>query len=116
MTDIFPAVVAVYPPSFVLNYEKPFLDVGVSDSGGKIFSESRVIVHKNRVIVGASTVVGAQTVFSDSVVEVFVVKPYTRVLTASGHLVVFTKSKGCGCGSRLRSWNPYGNAVRSSRD
>lgn len=115
MTDVFPAVVAVYPPSFVLNYEKPFSDVGVANPEAKIFSESRVIVHKNRVIVGASTVVGAQTVFSDSVVEVFVIKPYTRVLTSSGHLVVFTRSKGCGCGSRLKSWNPYGNVVGSSR-
>lgn len=113
--DIFPAVVAVYPPDVVASFEKPFSDVGIASSGGKIFSDCRFIVHNNFVIVGASTVSGVQKVFQASVAEVFVVKPYTRVLTAENFLVVATRSKGCGCGSRLKSWNPYGNVVRSSR-
>lgn len=115
MTDIFPAIVAVYTPDFVDVSGKPFSTFGVSGSGAKIFSESRVIVHKNLVIVGASTAIGPQKVFEEPVVEVFEENPYTRVLTASNYLVVFTRSKGCGCGSRLRSWNPYGNVIRSSR-
>jgi len=30
-----------------------------------------------------------------------------RVKTASGKFVAFKKDRNCGCGSRLRSWNPY---------
>lgn len=115
MVDHFPAIVAVYPPDVVSGFEKPFETVGVADNGGKIFSDCRFIVHNNFVIVGASTVSGPQVVFRASVAELFVVKPYTRVLTVENFLVVSTRSKGCGCGSRLRSWNPYGNVVRSSR-
>lgn len=115
MTDIFPAVVAVYEPSVVLAWESPFSSVGVLDGGATRFNDCRVIVHNNLVIVGADSPRGAQVVFKANVAEVFVEKPFTRVLTDSGFLVVFSKSKGCGCGSRLRSWNPYGNVVRSSR-
>ena len=36
----------------------------------------------------------------------------STVTTASGKLVTFRKDESCGCGSRLRSWNPTG-AVRA---
>jgi hypothetical protein len=95
--------------------EFPFGSFGVFNDGGSRFFESRVIVHKNQVIVGADSARGAQTVYRAEVAQVSKEAGYTRVLTTDGHLVVFTTSKGCGCGSRLRSWNPYGNVVRSSR-
>lgn len=30
-----------------------------------------------------------------------------RVVTASGKMLAFKKDTNCGCGSRLRAWNPY---------
>ena len=115
MTDIFPALVAVYPPVVVSSLVSPFLNVGVSDAGGTKFNESRVIVQKNLVTVGSDSPRGAQTVFQQTVAEVFTEGVYTRVLTTEGFLVVYARSKGCGCGSRLRSWNPYGMMSRSNR-
>ena len=29
------------------------------------------------------------------------------VVTKSGKMIAFKKDRGCGCGSRLRGWNPY---------
>lgn len=115
MTDLFPAIVSVYPSSFVDGLVSPYSSIGFGDESAVRFTDCRVIVHNNLVIVGADTPRGAQAVFKDEVSAVFVDKPFTRVLTVSGRLVVFGKSKGCGCGSRLRSWNPYGNIVGSSR-
>lgn len=113
MSDLFPAVVSVYGPDFVNLADSPFDVVGFSDRGARRFTECRVIVHKNSVIVGADGPRGPQTVFKGEVEQVFSTKLYTRVLTTDGFLVVFAKSKGCGCGSRLKSWNPYGLFVRS---
>lgn len=115
MSDVFPALVSIYSDAASRGWEKPFVIVGLSDAGATKFNECRVIVHKNKIIVGADTGRGPAKVFEASVAEVFVEKPYTRVLTTDGQLVVFAVSKGCGCGSRLRSWNPYGNVVRSNR-
>jgi hypothetical protein len=115
MSDLFPAVVAVYPSSFLSGREFPYEGIGVFDDGGTRFTECRVIVHNNLLIVGADTARGAQMVFKAEVNSVTKEGGYTRVYTTNGDLVVFTPSKGCGCGSRLRSWNPYGNVVRSSR-
>jgi hypothetical protein len=117
VADMFPALVSVYRPDVVLNIKSPFGSVGLSDEGAEKFSECRVIVHKNLIIVGAHTAVGVKTVFRGEVEEVYKSDSrYTRILTRSGHLVVFAKSKGCGCGSKLRSWNPYGNMARSNKD
>lgn len=115
MTDLFPALVTIYPPHLLDGHEFPFESFGVFNDGGSRFFESRVIVHNNQVIVGSDTARGAQTMYKAQVQSVSKIAEYTRVLTVDGNLVVFAPSKGCGCGSRLRSWNPYGNIVRSSR-
>jgi hypothetical protein len=82
----------------------------------KPFSEGQdenFIVHKNRITVGIDGPRGPQVFFSAEVQEVLKVPStqFIRVITTDGHLVVFSRSKSCGCGSRLRSWNPYGNIV-----
>ena len=115
LTDLFPALVAVYPSSVLSGAVSPFSGFGVSNDGATKFYESRVIVHKNLVIVGADSPRGPQTMFKANVSEVFKDGSYTRVLTSQGDLVVFAKSKGCGCGTRLRSWNPYGSVSGSNR-
>lgn len=119
MADVFPALVAVYPPAVVAGFESPYVSVGIADVGATKFYESRVIVHKNSVIVGADGARGAHKVFGDSYSSDSAVTSdgkFTRVITDGGFLVVYAKSRGCGCGSRLRSWNPYVNGAGSSRD
>lgn len=116
MTDIFPALATIYPPEYALQQEKPYLTVGLRDSTATPFAECRVIVHNSRVIVGTDSPSGPRPVFQGTYQpeNVFQADGYTRVLTDNNYLVVFARSKGCGCGSRLRSWNPYG-AIQGSR-
>ena len=111
MADIFPALVSVYRPDVVLTLESPFENVGLSDSGAEKFSDCRVIVQKNTLIVGINSPRGPVLALKQPISEVFKDSQFTRVILESGSLVVFAPSKGCGCGSRLRSWNPYGSIV-----
>lgn len=39
-----------------------------------------------------------------------------RFLTESGKILAAQKDRNCGCGSRLRSWNPLGNDLFSDKD
>lgn len=39
-----------------------------------------------------------------------------QITTASGTTLSYYKDSACGCGSRLRSWNPYRNIVNSTQD
>jgi hypothetical protein len=38
-----------------------------------------------------------------------------RLTTVNGKIIVFQKDENCGCGSKLRSWNPY-RTVYSTKD
>ena len=114
MTDIFPAIGAIYPPEALDTFEYPFSSIGFQDFSAKKFNDSRVIVQKNTLLVGTDGPRGPQVLFKAEVKEVLKEKgpsPFIRVLTTDNHLVVFSRSKSCGCGSRLRSWNPYGNII-----
>ncbi len=39
-----------------------------------------------------------------------------RVITESGKMIAFRKDETCGCGSRLRSWSPYGSILMSQTE
>lgn len=59
---------------------------------------------------------GPKLVFREKVLEIKQESKLTHLLTESGKIIVVTKDHNCGCGSRLRSWNPYGNYISSSQD
>lgn len=111
MLVVFPAIVAVYSADVVSGFVFPFETVGVLDEGGSRFFECKVIVHKNQVFVGADSARGARTVFRGDVVEVFESEDFVRLLLGDGSLVVITASRGCGCGSDLPRWFPFGRIV-----
>ena len=113
MADMFPVALSIYSPEYYLKFEKPYTSIGIADPTATQYSNCRVIVHNNRIIVGADTARGAQEVFKDDISEMHIQKPYTYIITAHGFLVVFAKSKDCGCGSRLKAWNPYGQIVKA---
>lgn len=71
---------------------------------------TRVIVTEQHVIVAKDGNDGPQIVFRETY-DVYIPseKPTldSYVVTSSGKMLVFKKDTGCGCGSRLRGWNPY---------
>lgn len=71
---------------------------------------TRVIVTDEKVIVAKDSPEGPQIVFRE-VYETFIPSEKadedSYVVTKSGKMIAFKKDRGCGCGSRLRGWNPY---------
>lgn len=108
--DIFPAHVQVAPPNV-------FTDVHTLNSyphqeGAFYVSTTRVIImnidNQKVVVVAQDSPEGAQIVFKEKI-QTFhdQVDGTYRLITVSGKALAFSKDTNCGCGSRLRSWNPY---------
>jgi hypothetical protein len=79
---------------------------------------TRVIVTEDHVIVAKDAPEGPQIVFRERYTEFVPSKEVTKdsfVVTSSGKMLAFKKDTGCGCGSRLRGWNPY-NTIGSMKD
>ena len=113
--DVFPAVVRVIPPGHL----KDTTDLGMYDKapeGTRQVDRCRVVVVQDRVLIARDSVTGPEIIFREKVEETRRSKKTTYIKTVSGKILMFTKDTTCGCGSRLRSWNPYGNFLGSSDD
>lgn len=105
--DIFPAHLSVAPPT----YE----GIIKAESSGKDYpyvSETRTIITTTNVMVAVDTPTGAQIIFNEEYDPATLQISHKQnqessVTTISGKRLVFKKAESCGCGSRLRSWNPY---------
>jgi hypothetical protein len=78
--------------------------------GATYLEITRVILTDKVIMVAKDSQEGPQIVFQERYSEVDVSKDPskdTRVTTESGKMLVFKKDTACGCGSRLRGWNPY---------
>lgn len=79
---------------------------------------TRVIVTDEHILVAKDSPQGPQIVFRETY-ETFVASrgadEDSYVTTTSGKMLAFRKDRGCGCGSRLRGWNPY-NTINSIKD
>jgi hypothetical protein len=117
LLDVFPANVIVAPETSTLDADT--LDP-VPDVPETLYREvTRIVVTQDRIIVAQDTPTGAQIIGNELYnQETFRqgTKPdfRTYVETASGKKIAFYKDNGCGCASRLRSWNPY-NVIMSSK-
>ena len=79
--------------------------------GSTYLEITRVIVTDEHVLVAKDGPEGPQIVFRETYEEFIPSKEATKdsfVVTSSGKMLAFKKDRGCGCGSRLRGWNPYG--------
>ncbi len=78
--------------------------------GSTYLEITRVIVTDEMVIVAKDSPEGPQIVFREAY-ETFIPSEKATedswVVTNSGKMLAFKKDTGCGCGSRLRGWNPY---------
>jgi hypothetical protein len=116
--DLFPAHVQVAPANvftdvLTLNSHPP-------QEGAFYVGTTRVIimnVEGNQVVlVAQDSPEGAQIVFREKIAELQEPNDGTyRLITVSGKALAFKKDTNCGCGSRLRSWNPY-RTIQSIKD
>jgi hypothetical protein len=78
--------------------------------GSSYLEITRVILTETKVIIAKDSANGPQIVFQEDYNEAILADKATddsRIVTASGKMLAFKKDTGCGCGSKLRGWNPY---------
>lgn len=79
---------------------------------------TRVIVTDEHILVAKDSAEGPQIVFRETYSAFQPSKDAGKdsfITTSSGKMIAFSKDRGCGCGSRLRGWNPY-NTINSIKD
>jgi hypothetical protein len=108
--DLFPAHVAAATPDLLSDpltlSSKPTTD------GAYYVQTGRVIVTEDRVLIAQDSPNGANVIFNEPYEPENFYRSATPeedsiIITASGKVLAFKKDTNCGCGSRLRSWNPY---------
>lgn len=108
--DLFPAHVAAAPPGLL---EDPLtLTSSPAPDGAYYIATARVIVTDTRIVIAQDSPDGASIIFNEPYdLDNFYksTKPEldSILITNSGKVLAFKKDTNCGCGSRLRSWNPY---------
>jgi hypothetical protein len=78
--------------------------------GSNYLEITRVIVTDTQIVVAKDGNDGPQIVFKETYDQFIPSSEPTKdsfVVTSSGKMLAFKKDTGCGCGSRLRGWNPY---------
>jgi len=113
--DVFPAIVLVSPPgsfedfvNLLFSEEKP--------PGTRRVDRCRVSIIGGKIFVVIDTPEGFQVIFREMVTDYASLDLQHNVLTETGKIVAFRKDSNCGCGSRLRSWSPFGDYLSSVED
>lgn len=111
LVDIFPAHLQVAPANALSDISE--LNPSPARNGLFYVATTRSLITEEdgiqKVIVAVDSPDGAQIIFLEEIEDAFedkTTKTY-RIVTKSGKMLAFTKDTNCGCGSRLRAWNPY---------
>lgn len=117
--DVFPAFVVITHPG----EPTPLTEL----SSAPMFPKTGYQVNTSRVVMFGDTITiavdgsdGPRVVFREKVdITTFIkgatVREDSFVQTISGKKIAYKKDTACGCGSRLKSWNPY-KSLYSSKD
>jgi hypothetical protein len=115
LKDVFPAHLAVVAPNVLEDVYD--LKSSPATKDAYYLATTRVIVTDEVVVVAQDSPNGARIVFQEKYETFLPVNSAedSRVITVSGKMLAFKKDTNCGCGSRLRSWNPY-KTITSMKD
>jgi hypothetical protein len=127
--DIFPAVLVVAPatsshPATILSYPQPD-----DPDGRRLLDKVRVLVTDTHVYVFQDSSQGPQVIFSEPLDTYTPATPLhqrrTRdaskpsealATTQSGKSLAFARQGGCGCGSRLKTFDPFKVILAQARE
>ena len=115
--DIFPAIVIIAPSESLDDYALLQMSGG-RPQGTRVVDRSRVAIVNGKMHVVVDSPEGPKLVFREIILD------YSKsedgqthhALTETGKIIAFGKDHNCGCGSRLRSWNPFGNYLSATGD
>lgn len=106
--DLFPAHVSAAPANLI---PEPTEFTSLSTIEGTYqLDTARVIITQTHILIAQDTPSGAQIVFNEEYQNFYqsaAPNLDSVVVTKSLKVLAFKKDESCGCGSRLRSWNPY---------
>ena len=106
--DIFPALLRIAPPGTIADSQiTEFQTRGDAPEGTRRLDRCRVIHMGETLMVAVDSPEGPKLVFQEKLDHYWKEKKTYWVKTFTGKVIVIEKDNNCGCGSRLRSWNPY---------
>jgi hypothetical protein len=114
--DLFPAIIYLAPPGSVpVPTDLTFRD---RPQGTRKVDRCRVALVNGSLYIVVDSPDGPKVVFREKAVfyERSADRKFHHAQTETGKVMVFGKDENCGCGSRLRSWSPFGATARSSAD
>ena len=110
--DVFPAIATLADPGSLDDIET-LLPRGGAPKGSRKVDACRITVIDGLLLIAVDSPEGPRLVFKEKI-EFYEKKDRVhRVKTETGKYVAFGKDNNCGCGSRLRTWNPYKNIMTS---
>lgn len=110
VADVFPAAVAIAPSGAEIDFDN-FGPRGGGPQGTRRLDRCRIVLVNDRIMIAVDSPEGPTLVFQEKYVLHQKKEKLHIVETLDGKVMVFRKDDNCGCGSRLRSWQPYGNIV-----
>jgi predicted NBD/HSP70 family sugar kinase len=122
--DLFPARVRACVGENVTDeqYESGTLTPHTRLVGSRLVDAVRVILTEETIMIAADSDKGPMLIFREKYVRESLrpdnpkpTRGVTCLKTVTGKVVIMEKDANCGCGSRLRGWNPY-NTVYSTND
>lgn len=108
LLDRFPCHLAAAPAGLLEDVET--LRSFEPTPGSTYLETTRIILTEQEIFVAKDSPEGPQIVFREAYDTADIAEKQTddsKVVTVSGKMIAFKKDTGCGCGSRLRGWNPY---------
>jgi len=106
--DVFPAHFVIVPPDTLADFST--LSSNPPTPSAYYTATTRVIVTDTHITVASDSPSGPQIIFNEmykTFIKPSKVDQDAHVITDSGKMIAFQKDTNCGCGSRLRAWNPY---------
>ena len=109
--DLFPSFVVFTAPTDDTPVDK-LTSAPPNPRGAKTFDKARVVVMDNQITVAVDgdngpTILFREKFSPEDYVKSTDAKLDSYVTTNTGIKIAYRKNTACGCGSRLRSWNPY---------
>lgn len=115
MIDIFPAIIKIAPPDSLEDFST-LRTTGDAPKGTRKLDRCRVVLIDSTLVVAEDSPEGPKVVFRERAVEYAHEGRNSNILTASGKIIAISKDDNCGCGSRLRGWNPFGSIMSAQGD
>lgn len=113
--DVFPAVATLASPGSLEDIDT-LLPRGGAPKGSRKVDACRITVVDGLLLIAVDSPTGPRLVFKEKIESYSKKERIYRVKTETGKYVAFAKDNNCGCGSRLRTWNPYKNILNAQGD